>query len=47
MTTVFVTGAAGYIAGHVIDLLLKRGYVVKGSVRSLAVKAKVQHLLDR
>lgn len=31
---VLVTGANGYIAGHVIDALLKSGYAVRGTVRS-------------
>jgi len=41
---VAVTGASGYIAGVLIDLLLKKGYRVNGTVRSLADKAKVAHL---
>lgn len=31
---VLVTGASGYIASHVLDILLKRGYAVRGTVRS-------------
>ena len=30
---IFVTGANGYIASHVINLLLERGYRVRGQVR--------------
>jgi nucleoside-diphosphate-sugar epimerase len=30
---ILVTGANGYIASHVIDSLLKRGYRVRGQVR--------------
>ena len=30
---ILVTGANGYIASHVVDLLLKRGYRVRGQVR--------------
>jgi uncharacterized protein YbjT (DUF2867 family) len=30
---ILVTGANGYIATHVVDLLLKRGYRVRGQVR--------------
>ena len=41
MATVVVTGASGYIAGHVIEQLLAKGYRVKGSVRSLADDTKV------
>ena len=41
-----VTGASGYIAGHVVRLLQARGFHVRGTVRSLRDAAKVQHLLD-
>ncbi|KAI5926220.1 NAD dependent epimerase/dehydratase [Camillea tinctor] len=34
--TVLVTGANGYIAGHIILTLLQSGYTVRGTVRSLA-----------
>jgi dihydroflavonol-4-reductase len=33
--TIFVTGATGYIAKHLIFQLLEKGYTVRGSVRSL------------
>lgn len=33
---VLVTGANGYIAGPVIELFLKAGYAVRGTVRSKA-----------
>lgn len=39
-----VTGASGYIAMHVIDQLLKQGHYVRGTVRSLNDKEKVEHL---
>ena len=32
--TVCVTGASGFIAGHVIDALLARGHSVVGTLRS-------------
>lgn len=32
--TVLVTGASGYIAAHVVEAFLKRGYNVRGTVRS-------------
>lgn len=31
---VLVTGANGYIASHVVDKLLKLGYLVRGTVRT-------------
>jgi dihydroflavonol-4-reductase len=36
-----VTGASGYIAMHVIDQLLKEGHSVRGTIRSLNDKEKV------
>lgn len=32
---VLVTGANGFLAVHVVDILLKKGYAVRGIVRSL------------
>lgn len=43
---VLVTGATGYIAGHIINDLLSRGYKVVGTVRSLANKEKYAFLYD-
>lgn len=42
---VLVTGASGFIASHVVDLLLKKGFRVRGTVRSLKNPAKVIFLL--
>ncbi|MTD53806.1 SDR family oxidoreductase [Amycolatopsis pithecellobii] len=42
--TVLVTGASGFIAGHVIEELLRHGYPVRGTVRDLARTEKVAHL---
>ncbi|OBA21341.1 NAD(P)-binding protein [Metschnikowia bicuspidata var. bicuspidata NRRL YB-4993] len=42
-TSVFVTGATGYIAQHIIKLLLSKGYAVVGSVRS---SEKGEHLRE-
>ena len=39
-----VTGANGYIASHVVDQLLKQGHHVRGTVRSLDDKEKVDAL---
>ena len=41
---VCVTGASGYVAGVLVDLLLRKGYRVRGTVRSLKDDAKVKHL---
>eukprot|EP01083_Nonionella_stella_P047811 127961_1 len=42
--TVVVTGANGYIAGHIIKELLARGYNVRGTVRSLSNTSKYEYL---
>ena len=34
MSTVLVSGANGFIAQHIINVLLKRGYLVIGTLRS-------------
>ncbi|WP_330183534.1 NAD-dependent epimerase/dehydratase family protein [Nocardia sp. NBC_01503] len=41
---VLVTGASGYLAGHVIEELQGQGYRVRGTVRSLARAAELTHL---
>lgn len=33
-STVLVTGANGYLASHVVDVLLETGFKVRGTVRS-------------
>lgn len=43
---VLVTGASGFIASHVINELLGRGYEVVGTVRSLANKEKYAFLYE-
>jgi nucleoside-diphosphate-sugar epimerase len=40
-----VTGAAGYLASWIVDILLREGNHVHGTVRSLKDKEKIQHLL--
>ncbi|XP_015915115.1 uncharacterized protein [Parasteatoda tepidariorum] len=43
---VLVTGASGFIALHVIQLLQREGYRVRGTVRSLKNEKKVQPLKE-
>ncbi|XP_058225313.1 phenylacetaldehyde reductase-like isoform X1 [Rhododendron vialii] len=42
---VCVTGASGFIASWLVNLLLQRGYTVKASVRNLNDQRKTEHLL--
>ena len=39
-----VTGATGFLAGHVVRDLLEHGYRVRGTVRDLATTSKTAHL---
>lgn len=41
---VLVTGASGFIAIHCVQQLLKEGYKVRGTVRSLSNKKKIDPL---
>lgn len=41
---VVLTGATGFVAGHVAEVLLERGYTVRGTVRDPQNKAKIKHL---
>jgi len=43
---ILVTGATGYLASHIIKLLLEQGHHVRGTVRSLKNKDKYQFLYD-
>ena len=43
---IFISGATGYVASHIIKLLLEQGHKVRGSVRSLSNTAKNQFLYD-
>ena len=43
--TYAVTGATGFIASHIIRVLLSRGHVVHGTVRSLRDRHRFLHLL--
>ena len=44
--TVLVTGGSGFVASHLVQQLLERGYRVHATVRSLADAAKVAPLRD-
>jgi len=44
---VAVTGASGYIAGHLIEQLINAGFKVNGTVRSLEDTEKIKHLQER
>jgi nucleoside-diphosphate-sugar epimerase len=35
MDRILVTGASGYVASHIIKILLENGHNVRGTVRSL------------
>ncbi|CAI5455266.1 unnamed protein product [Caenorhabditis angaria] len=43
-TRVLVTGASGFIGTHCVEVLLKNGYRVRGTVRNLNNKAKIDPL---
>jgi nucleoside-diphosphate-sugar epimerase len=43
---VLVTGASGYIASWIVKKLVERGFLVHGTVRSLAKAEKIKHLLE-
>lgn len=43
---ILVTGASGFIASHIIKLLLTQNYKVRGTVRSLANKQKYEFLYN-
>lgn len=47
MSKVFVTGASGFIAQHIVKLLLSKGYTVVGTVRSQSKGDNLVKLFDK
>ena len=47
MEKVLVTGASGYIALHCITELLKNGYAVRGSLRSMNRESEVREAVKK
>jgi len=45
--TVAITGASGYLASHVVEVFVKNGYSVRGTVRDPSNAAKVAHLTSK
>ncbi len=46
-TTVLVTGASGFVGIHCVAALLKEGYQVRGTVRSLAREAALRKTIEK
>lgn len=44
VSRILVTGASGYVAMHVVDLLLKQGHRVRGTVRNVNDASKTEHI---
>jgi len=40
---VAITGASGYISGHIIEQLLQKGHKVRAIVRDASNKSKFEH----
>ena len=45
--TILLTGANGFVAGHILDALLEAGYSVLGTVRSSAAAERVKNAYAR
>jgi len=43
---VCITGASGFIASHIVQQCLDKGWIVHGTVRDLNAEAKTKHLLE-
>lgn len=41
-----MSGASGFLAGHVINILLQQGYKVRGTVRSLKNQDKLKPIKE-
>lgn len=41
-----VTGANGFLSGHIIEQLLSLGYSVRGTVRDANDKSKIAHFYE-
>jgi nucleoside-diphosphate-sugar epimerase len=46
MANFLVIGATGFVALHVVDLLLKSGYFVRGIVRNVKDKKQIEPLIN-
>ena len=44
---IMVTGASGYLGGHVVLEALNEGYQVRGSIRSLVKEQKLRNALEQ
>jgi len=42
---ILVTGASGFIASHIVKMLLDRGFAVRGTVRRLDATDRTAHLV--
>ena len=42
--SIVVTGATGFLAAHIVDQLLERGYNVRGTVRNKNDSIKIKYL---
>ena len=45
--TILVTGANGFVAGHILEALLRTNYNVRGTVRSTSAGDKVKGTYEK